>query len=113
MFYGRYSKVSILDSLPLNCHRTAIIMRRLFSNPDAQRTYDSLMQARPLPTAASIGGAFFFGYEHPHNEGLPDLCGKPGSVTRAAWAAGVDSRLRDARQGGEGRVLFRGELRSA
>ena len=88
-------------------------MRRLFSNPDAQRTYDSLMQARPLPTATDIGGAFFFGYENPHNEGLPDLCGKPGSVTRAAWAAGVDSRLRDARIGGERRVQFRGELRHA
>ena len=88
-------------------------MRRLFSNPDAQHTYDFLMQARPLPTAAAIGKAFYFGYEHPHNEGLPDLCGKPGSITRAAWAAGVDSRLSDTRQAGQRPVQFGGAMRHA
>lgn len=73
-------------------------MRRIFTNPEAQLTYDALMQARPLRTAATIGQAFFFGYENPYSEGLPALCGKPGSVTRAAWAAGVDSARWEARQ---------------
>jgi len=85
-------------------------MRRLFTNPEAQQTYDALMQARPLRTATAIGIAFFFGYENPYSEGLPDLCGKPGSTTRAAWAAGVDSRRADARLAGTRPVLFRGEL---
>lgn len=85
-------------------------MRRLFTNPEAQQTYDALMQVHPLPTAATIGQAFYFGYENPYSEGLPALCGKPGSVTRAAWAAGVDSGRQHARQSGERRVLTRSDL---
>lgn len=85
-------------------------MRRIFTNPQAQQTYDDLMRARPLPTAVTIGQAFFFGYENPYSEGLPALCGKPGSTTRAAWTAGVDSGRQDARQTGERRVLVRGEM---
>jgi len=85
-------------------------MRRIFTNSESQQTYDALMQARPLRTATTIGTAFYFGYENPYSEGLPDLCGKPGSATRAAWAAGVDSRRLDARLTGGRPVLFRGEL---
>lgn len=85
-------------------------MRRIFTNPEAQQTYDALMQARPLRTAATIGQGFFFGYENPYSEGLPVLCGKPGSVTRAAWAAGVDSARRDARQSAARPVLLRADL---
>ncbi len=85
-------------------------MRRIFTNPEAQQTYDALMQARPLPTAATIGQAFFFGYENPYSEGLPTLCGKPGSKTRAAWAAGVDSGRQDARRSSERRTLMRGDV---
>lgn len=85
-------------------------MRRIFTNPEAQQTYDALMQARPLPTAAVIGQAYFFGYENPYSEGLPALCGKPGSLTRAAWAAGVDSARREARQNASRPVPARGDL---
>lgn len=84
-------------------------MRRIFTNPEAQQTYDALMQARPLPTAAAIGQAFFYGYQNPYSEGLPALCGKPGSMTRAAWAAGVDCGRQDGRQASPPRVLLRGE----
>ena len=82
-------------------------MRRIFTNPEAQQTYDALMQARPLRTAAGIGQAYFFGYENPFSEGLPALCGKPGSATRAAWAAGVDSARWEARQSAGRPVLLR------
>lgn len=85
-------------------------MRRIFTTSEAQQTYDALMQARPTRTAAVIGAAFYFGYENPYSEGLPGICGKPGSVTRAAWAAGVDSRGKDARVAGESRLCFRGAL---
>ena len=94
------------------CHDLLIsnAMRRIFPSSDAQRTYDDLMRARPLRTAAGIGEAFFFGYENPYSEGLPNLCGRPGSLTRAAWAAGVDSRLQDSRMSGEQRVSFRSAI---
>jgi hypothetical protein len=74
-------------------------MRRVFKNPAVQDVYDSFMEQRPENVGEALAQAFCIGYQNPDESPVPALCGAAGSVARAAWAAGVDSRRADSKKG--------------
>lgn len=70
-------------------------MRRKFSDPMMQRTYDDCMKTRPTTVSLGLGQAFFYGYDNPDSKPNSPRCGAAKSIVRAAWAAGVDCRRAD------------------